>query len=829
MTQAIVMSLLVNAAVFTVLFGLMLFLRALLAKRISAVLQYALWAVVIVKLVIPFGFESAISPLALFTQDNAPAQSAPADNEPVALTDEMADAGLYVEPPVSQSVSNSYSPFEAQRQQAGANIPSEKTAYHFTLSWTDWALIIWAAGALAMGMTQALCAANLRRRAYHARQPVSDRAARLFDECRRELGIKRRIRLISQSSLRMPLAMGIVRPTLLLPDNIERQSDEQLRHVCLHELTHIKHGDLWVLALMNGLRAVYWFNPFAWLCLKLVRADMETACDARVLRSIGVAARQDYIGTVLRFAGTREQQRLHAAMGLADGRLTMEKRVRGMFRRSRTGVKARAAAVCVALLMLGASMLTACQPTPETPPVVNKGDDHLEDMIASDVSASPTANPAQLQEQNEEQLAALEAALRERLGAPETFADSYTNPKGDVTVTIDAAVEVPAVENIPVYAVSVEGFSQEQVDRLAAYFLKGATVYTEERVQTKEEIMEELVNLKQYSSDTAVEGIPVIVNEEYLKQLEEQYKTAPDTRERTQATTQLTESEGEISLDVIAELGKDAPATISVVNHLQDFLYTDFRFYNDGKGDYIDFQTDSESADTVPRGMTTTREDAEKIAMQCLADLGIQDMRIGDANIATYYEHFYQNDDEDYVKTARQCYEFSFVRTINGIPILNISASTQMDTDDPSVPAPAQPEYDYRADPERLTIYVDDSGVVRFEWRNQTQITSALNENVTLLPFEEIVEKAKNNIFYKNYTAYGSKTDIKISSIRLSMMRIMRKDKLGEYLIVPVWDFIGIHQDIMEGAEPYAWPFGDQSYVTINAIDGSNIRRDWGY
>ena len=61
------------------------------------------------------------------------------------------------------------------------------------------------------------------------------------------------------------------------------------------------------------------------------------------------------------------------------------------------------------------------------------------------------------------------------------------------------------------------------------------------------------------------------------------------------------------------------------------------------------------------------------------------------------------------------------------------------------------------------------------------------------------------------------------------MMRIMRKNKLGEYLTVPVWDFIGIHQNLREGAEPYTSPSGDQSYVTINAIDGSSIRRDWGY
>jgi hypothetical protein len=60
------------------------------------------------------------------------------------------------------------------------------------------------------------------------------------------------------------------------------------------------------------------------------------------------------------------------------------------------------------------------------------------------------------------------------------------------------------------------------------------------------------------------------------------------------------------------------------------------------------------------------------------------------------------------------------------------------------------------------------------------------------------------------------------------MMRIMRKDKPGEYLMVPVWDFIGNNSSGLAGHEDWL-PFGDQSYVTINAIDRSMINRDWGY
>ncbi len=79
MTHDIVVSLLANAAVFTVLFGLMLAIRRLLAKRISAALQYILWAAVIIKLMIPFGFESDLSPLTMLIETPAAQTEATAE------------------------------------------------------------------------------------------------------------------------------------------------------------------------------------------------------------------------------------------------------------------------------------------------------------------------------------------------------------------------------------------------------------------------------------------------------------------------------------------------------------------------------------------------------------------------------------------------------------------------------------------------------------------------------------------------------------------------------------------------------------------------------
>lgn len=834
MMQDVVMTLLVNTAVFSLLFALMLPVRALLAKRISAVLQYALWAVVVVKLIIPFGLESTLSPLALFKHPDTAVIAQTDDGMVATVPDGMnaqSMAGM-AQTETSSGLQSQTGNAQAQTQQGESGAYDGQTgATAQPMGWAAWALIAWAIGTLVVGAAQCACTVNLRRCARHAKLSVPDRVTKIYEGCKRELGIERRIGLIVQSTLRVPVITGAVKPILVLPEDVTTQTDAQIRHICIHELMHFRRGDLVVIALMGALRAVYWFNPLVWLCFQLIRKDMETACDSRVLRHIGTGERTAYIGTVLQFAGCDGKRWLQAAMGMADGRVTMELRIHGMYRRMRTGGKTKALALCMAVLMLAMSVLTACQPTPEEPVVVGKGDDHLEEMIVSSAQSPAVGSPDDISE------AEKIAALRDLVGAPETFSDSYTSEKGDVTVTIDAQVLLPPAEGVPALTVTLSAFSQEQTDQFINFFLHGEPVFSEEQVQTKDEIMamiiwrrQEIELAKQY----VVENLDEVVAdlEARIAELLAEYEAAPEERERTPADTQLLCNEYGTYLSVAADLDKGAAAQISVNNSGE--YGSSFRFTNDGVAGFSDGGYDvhspgSEAFEGIPRGMTMTIEDAQATVEQCLADLEISDMQIESVGASAYYKDISDRNDADYALTAPQCYVFTLVREIQGIPVPLIGPSVQLSTDDPNVSYPEQPDFNYIAEPECLLIYVDDTGIVQFIWSNPVEVTSVMSAQVTLMPFEDIVQNAKDNMFYKVYTAYDDQVEIEITSVRLSMMRIMRKDSPGESLLVPVWDFIGTQRNITDG-QPGEWSsFGDRSYVTINAIDGSSINREWGY
>lgn len=472
-----------------------------------------------------------------------------------------------------------------------------------------------------------------------------------------------------------------------------------------------------------------------------------------------------------------------------------------------SGKKSKAMGMALSVL-LSISLLPGCQPTPSQPPVVNKGDNHLEDMIAS--SAPGTEQPD---------------SLKEALGAPLTYQDAYTNDKGDISVTVDADVQIPDVESFPVVQATISDFSQEQVDQFAAYFLKDAELFTEEQVLTKEEIQVRIIEEQQQLDMVKGDKEETEMVQGYLDDLEEEYSKAPEQRKRTPATTQLGETEYGSGLTVVAERGKDEAAFFDVYNS-DTYIY--FYFRNTGKGRYEPdfFQTEPQSG--PPRGMEMTRDEAEQAVMQCLSDLGINNMQTEGTDIATFFRNSLDNNDDEYKKTAKQCYVFTLVRTVGGIPMNTIQASTPLDTDDPDAFVPEEPDYNLVREPEKLEIMVDDTGIVSFNWVNPSEETAVLTEHAALMPFKDVVQKAKDNMFFKNYTAYGSSSEIVIWTIKLGMMRIMRKDKPNEYLLVPVWDFIGDHKDIIGNKEDWLG-FGPESFVTINAIDGSSINRSWGY
>ena len=110
-------------------------------------------------------------------------------------------------------------------------------------------------------------------------------------------------------------------------DKVDSLSENQLEHIILHELTHIRHGDLISNYFICFIQAMFWFNPFVWIAFRQMRRDREAYCDWDVLNGLDTEAdRINYGQTVLHFAAMCHT-RFDTANGLCQSKSQIKYRL----------------------------------------------------------------------------------------------------------------------------------------------------------------------------------------------------------------------------------------------------------------------------------------------------------------------------------------------------------------------------------------------------------------------------------------------------------------------------------------------------------------------
>lgn len=157
-------------------------------------------------------------------------------------------------------------------------------------------LIAWGVGAvtaLALLVLGLVRVSSIRRQA----RPVDDAgiietAAALASE----YGITRPVALV-HSPIALLATWGWRRPVVFLPPDAAEWPASRLRIVLAHELAHVGRGDSALQTLAALVRAMFWFNPLAWVVARRLRDESERACDDLVIRT-GIDP-ADYAGELL--------------------------------------------------------------------------------------------------------------------------------------------------------------------------------------------------------------------------------------------------------------------------------------------------------------------------------------------------------------------------------------------------------------------------------------------------------------------------------------------------------------------------------------------------
>jgi Antirepressor regulating drug resistance, predicted signal transduction N-terminal membrane component len=93
-----------------------------------------------------------------------------------------------------------------------------------------------------------------------------------------------------------PAVYGVIHPKIIIPAVI---ADGDIGYIVMHERVHIKRKDNLFRVIAMITACVHWFNPLIWIFLKCFFADMELACDAKVLKHLDTKQIRDYASAIL--------------------------------------------------------------------------------------------------------------------------------------------------------------------------------------------------------------------------------------------------------------------------------------------------------------------------------------------------------------------------------------------------------------------------------------------------------------------------------------------------------------------------------------------------
>ncbi len=307
-----------DAAVLALFVGIVLLLSR---QRLPPAWRHAMWMLVAIRLLLPVLPGSVFS----WQQWFSPAQGSFSALREVTITDQWAMPEF--------ASSSKLAVADDTALTTRTTPPTERR-----ISLAVIASIVWGGGVLVfLGM---VTLSSLRFRRKVARLKAPDRGGqvaleRLLASICTGIGIRRIPRVLVTDAVDAPALTGIWQPAILLPSTtLANLSEEQMRFVLLHELGHLRRGDVAVNWLLCFLQAFHWFNPVLWWAFHRTRIEAERSTDEWVLKRKQNHSPADYGETLLRLLEMKTPGRvsLPGVVGVLESGRDLRSRIEAICR-----------------------------------------------------------------------------------------------------------------------------------------------------------------------------------------------------------------------------------------------------------------------------------------------------------------------------------------------------------------------------------------------------------------------------------------------------------------------------------------------------------------
>ena len=315
----------------------LLLIKALFHDKLTAKWHYAIWIVLLVRLVVPVQNTIITSPLSLLGSVRL--------NEWMVLLKMKAETAL-------QSVLSK--PYGTVDYSGDALLAWQ------SYSFTDWLFMIYAAGVILLTLYYTVIYFGLRRRIGRG-LPADDALSLMVHDTALRYNVKpgRNIRICA--GFDTPFVCGIIKPVLVIPAHLK---DNVTDTMILHELLHLQYKDIWMNFVIHAVRIVNWCNPVMWFVLNRIQNDSEAFCDQRVLERIEIEEHKAYGYQLLDLARSKYPTVIGTTT-MANGKRNIKRRLKRMVDFSHVPKGHGAAAFCITLLLTLSCVANASMPEPD--------------------------------------------------------------------------------------------------------------------------------------------------------------------------------------------------------------------------------------------------------------------------------------------------------------------------------------------------------------------------------------------------------------------------------------------------------------------------------
>lgn len=754
-------------------------------RKSPKVFSYALWTVVLFRLLCPVSLPSPVSLLGLLDAPVAESDGITSSVEYVPT-----NAGGYreiiVQNPVRTEIPDA--PVRQQNQQVDVPSPAKSVSVAEIITY------VWIAGMAVLFLVGIGSYFRFRRH--------------LTGACQ----LKGNIYLVDH--IDSAFVAGLFSPKIYLPSDLPVK---QMRYIIAHEQYHLKRFDHVAKHLAFVALCIHWFNPLVWAAFILSGKDMEMSCDEAVIKKLGEGIRADYSASLLTLA---MGHRIIAGSPLAFGEGDTKGRIKNManWKHPRKWVSILSCIVCL-------TVLAACAANPEKKAVISKNDGSFDANIV----------------QSAEESRSLDAT--ESL----SFSDTFLSTDGSVTFQI-AVQNMIKTPSMPVIEVTPHLLTEEDAHNAAIALFGSSAVFYEAEPTLNERFtkQEVIAQINRWSPYTSTEGMKQLFPDgndvywednaqtmrDYITYLTSKYldDDAPDyVRPQCQwkfykSSHYIYGSDDEASYDTSQD-NDEISAWIPNKDGYNDVFTVSRRNKDDFKINNISAHATTGGPlllddELYRREKLNDKPTQEQITAAVDKAQNIMDqMRLGTWKAEfTHVSNFTRGDVTEYRIHVVALPVFQGVPSLRRPQLGNLKSTEVY----------ASNYYLTEADFE----FSADSTLMDFFLYSPLDVKQTVNDNVKVMAMEDIVNRAKEQLSLSDAYEYGAFLDnmgedfyctVSITQLEYGLTRTKAPNTDESYYYVPAAMFLGNVEYRYQNTGEIFYFQEDVPLLLINAVDGTVI------